>query len=307
MTTPLTSPQELSELLTRQDRARPTVLDVRWDLGGGADVRGFAAGHVPGSLFCDLEEVLTGPLAADGSGGRHPLPATGAVRAWLAGHRIEDDTPVVLLDAGHGAGAARAWWVLRDAGLQDVRVLDGGLAAWQEAGLPVETGPPPAPRPGRNPGAGHPEDPPGEPAPHVLPLRTASDLEQGLPRNEVLLDARPARRYAGEDLGPDPVGGHVPGAVNLPVGSLYADGRLREVETVRARFAAAGVGADTPVVVSCGSGITACQLALAHRQVFPGAPEPQLYAGSFSDWISDPRRPLAHGDQPGALPGRPGG
>ncbi|SNC72438.1 thiosulfate/3-mercaptopyruvate sulfurtransferase [Kytococcus aerolatus] len=303
--TPFITPQELAARLetpAQHSGGRPVVLDVRWSLGGGADPGAFATGHVPGALFLDLEEVLTGPVGPDGAGGRHPLPAASSVRTWLDARGIPGEQPVVVLDAGHGAGAARAWWVLRDAGQQDVSVLEGGLDAWQEAGLPVEPGsaastPPPEP-PGPDDSG---TDPDGG---HTLPLVDAEDLLAGLPPGVVLLDARPAPRYRGEELGPDPVGGHVPGAVNLPAGSLYERGRLRALEELRQRFADAGVGPATPVVASCGSGITATQLVLAHQQAFPEAPEPTLYAGSFSDWISDPARPRAQGPEPGEMPGR---
>ncbi|WP_374929697.1 sulfurtransferase [Kytococcus sedentarius] len=300
MSTALVGIDELADALDSPHR--PVVLDVRWDLGGGPDRAGFAAGHVPTSRFLDLEEVLTGPAGPDGAGGRHPLPDPARVRTWLGEQGIDPEHPVIVLDGGHGAGAARAWWVLRDAGLQDVRVLDGGLAAWTEAGHPVETGQTGQTGQSARPGSPSSDAPSRAPDGHRLPTRDAADLLAGPRAGEVLLDARPAARYRGEDLGPDPVGGHIPGATNLPVASLYDGGRLREVEEVRQRFAEAGVEQDTDVVLSCGSGITACQLALAHAVAFPEADEPVLYPGSFSDWISDPSRPLATGAAPGAMP-----
>lgn len=300
-TGPLLTAAELATRLqttAQHSGAVPVVLDVRWDLGGGADPDGFAAAHVPGALLCDLEVVLSGPGAPDGTDGRHPLPHPADVRTWLRAHRIAPGDPVVVMDGGHGAGAARAWWVLRDAGQQDVRVLDGGLRAWRAAGLPLEQGPaadPVATDDLPAPSAEFRE------APGALPRATAPQLRGGLPAGTVGLDARPAARYRGEELGPDPVGGHLPGFRSLPVADLYSDGVLRDPEEVRARLADAGVDATTPVVVSCGSGITACQVALAHQQVFPGAPEPVLYPPSFSGWLAG-GHPLATGAEPGTMP-----
>ncbi|WP_462417739.1 sulfurtransferase [Kytococcus sp. Marseille-QA3725] len=308
-TGPLVSAEELSVRLqtaAQHSGATPALLDVRWELGTGADPEGFARGHLPEAVFCDLEAVLTDGHSPDGSAGRNPLPAPASVRTWLEAHGITRDTPVVVMDGGHGAGAARAWWVLRDSGQEQVHVLDGGVAAWQRAGLPLEEGPgtdsreggaAPEPEDLLLPGDGHATD-----EPHRLPLVDTPSLRRGLPADHVLLDARPAPRYRGEELGPDPVGGHVPGAVNLPVRDLHAEGRFLDEEDLRARFAEAGVDADTPLVLSCGSGITACQLAVAHRQAFPQAPEPTLYAASFSGWIADPANPLATGDEPGTMP-----
>lgn len=310
-TLPLLSARELAvrvETPAQHSGGQEVLLDVRWDLGGGADPAGFAAGHLPGALFLDLEKVLTGPHQ-DAGAGRHPLPSAAGVRAWLDAHHVAPETPVVLMDGGHGAGAARAWWVLRDAGQQEVRVLDGGVAAWRAEGLPLEQGATGAPdRSGQPAGPSAPftlevEEPPtAAEDPHRLPLVDHARLLAGLPADHVLLDARPAPRYRGEDLGPDPVGGHVPGAVSLPVTDLYDHGVLRDPDIVRERFAAAGVDADTPVVVSCGSGITACQLALAHQQVFGEAAHPALHAPSFSGWIADASRPVVTGTEPGTMP-----
>lgn len=293
---PLISAQDLAAALSAEpgETDRLAVLDVRWALGGGSDPEGFAAGHLPGARFLDLEAHLSSAPSADGVGGRHPLPDPADVLAALRSLGVAGDQPVVVYDAGHGAAAARAWWVLRHAGLTDVRVLDGGLGAWQAAELPLEGGD----VQGRPTAAAEPQD--AEARGH-LPTTDAAQISAALASEDapLLLDARPAGRYAGEDLGSDPVGGHIPGAVNLPAASLSADdGTMLSATDLRGLFSERGVGPHDAVTLSCGSGITACQLALAHTVAFPDAPEPTLYPGSFSDWISDPSRPLEQGDGP---------
>jgi thiosulfate/3-mercaptopyruvate sulfurtransferase len=265
------------ELLAAGRGAVP--LDVRWSLGA-ADPRGeHAAAHIPGSRYVDLETELSGP--PDPSQGRHPLPDPDVFAATATGWGIGPATPVVAYDDNGGMSAARLWWLLRWIGHDDVRVLDGGLAAWREAGGEVVAG----------------ADPPAAPSPVPLVARpgsmrtvTADDIAAGLPG--VLVDARAAERYLGEVEPVDPVAGHIPGAVNVPTGgNLRADGTFLDAESLRARFAAVGVAAGTPVVTYCGSGVTAAHelLALEVAGLAAGA---AMYPPSWSGWVSDPARPV---------------
>ncbi len=272
----LVSPSSLQEELTDRTRPAPVVLDVQFTLtGDGPDL--YVAGHLPGAPFVDLDEVLAGE---PGAGGRHPLPDPAVLQAGLRAAGVDDDSRVVVYDQATSLAAARAWWVLRWAGLTDVRVLDGGLAAWREAGGTVVTD----------------EVSPIEGSVTVrsgsLPVLGAEDAAD-LATSGVLVDARTPERYRGEVEPIDPVAGHVPGAVNVPMGDLTTDeGRLRSPDELRARFADAGVDATTTVGSYCGSGVTAAHTALALHEI---GIEAAVYAGSWSHWVTDPGRPVATG------------
>jgi thiosulfate/3-mercaptopyruvate sulfurtransferase len=257
----------------------PTLLDVRWRLGGPPGRADYLAGHLPGAVYLDLDAELCG---APGAGGRHPLPDPAALQRALRAAGVRTDRPVVTYDGGDGLAAARAWWTLRWAGHRQVRVLEGGYRAWSAAGLPVttETAAPPegdfTVRPGGMP---------------------TLDAEAAAARavDGVLLDVRAAPRYRGETEPVDPVAGHIPGAVNLPATEYVGeDGRLAPPDALRARFAEAGVRPGVPVGAYCGSGVTAAQAVLALNVA--GYPDAALYVGSWSDWITDPRRPVATGE-----------
>lgn len=257
----------------------PTLLDVRWRLGGPPGRADYVAGHLPGAVYLDLDAELCG---APGAGGRHPLPDPAALQRALRAAGVRTDRPVVTYDGGDGLAAARAWWTLRWAGHRQVRVLEGGYRAWSAAGLPVttETAAPPegdfTVRPGGMP---------------------TLDAEAAAARavDGVLLDVRAAPRYRGETEPVDPVAGHIPGAVNLPATEYVGeDGRLAPPDALRARFAEAGVRPGVPVGAYCGSGVTAAQAVLALNVA--GYPDAALYVGSWSDWITDPRRPVATGE-----------
>jgi thiosulfate/3-mercaptopyruvate sulfurtransferase len=228
-------------------------------------------------VFVDLEADLASP---PGAGGRHPLPDPAAFQAAMRRAGVRRRSPVVVYDAADATSAARAWWLLRYFGHDDVRVLDGGFRAWTEAGLPVVTDVP-APEPGdfvARPGG--------------MPLLDA-DAAAALATDGVLLDARAAERYRGEVEPIDPVAGHVPGAVSAPTsGNVDASGRFLPAASLRERFAALGAGGSRPVGAYCGSGVTAAQVVLALEVA--GVPA-ALYAGSWSDWITDPARPVATG------------
>ncbi|MCB5906457.1 sulfurtransferase [Streptomyces pinistramenti] len=259
----------------------PVLLDVRWQLGGPPGRSEYAAGHLPGAVYVDLDTELAGPA---GTGGRHPLPDLAVFTDAMRAAGVRGDRPVVVHDGGQGWAAARAWWLLRWAGHPDVRVLDGGLAAWTSSGatLTSEIPVPPA----------------GDftPAPGALPVLTA-DEAAALARTGVLLDARAAERYRGDVEPIDRVGGHIPGAVCAPTTeNVTEDGTFRGADALAGRFAALGAKDGTEVGVYCGSGVSAAHevLALAVAGV-PAA----LYVGSWSAWSSDVSRPVATGNQPG--------
>ena len=288
-TAPLLDVPALQALLARDDPRRrgprgPVVLDVRWRLGEAHGAAAYAAGHVPGAAYVDLPTDLAAPAAPDGRGGRHPLPDPDRLAEALRRVGVDDDRPVVVYDDWGGRAAARAWWLLRWLGHRDVRVLDGGWPAWVAAGGEVERTAT-AERPSRR---GTLTAHPGS-----MPVLDASGAATGAREGAVLVDARDAVRYRGEQEPVDPVAGHVPGAVNVPTGAnLDEDGRFRPAEELRAEYARVGAVPGTPVVAYCGSGITACHDLLALEVA--GVPA-ALYPGSWSDWVSDPARPVARG------------
>lgn len=286
---PLVDVEELTRLLQLATADHPVVLDVRWRLLGPPSAELYDAGHLPGAVAVDLDRDLAGPVG-DRSRGRHPLPAADALQATLRRWGVREGGAVVAYDDADGTSAARAWWLLRWAGLADVRVLDGGFAAWVAAGRPLTTDVP----------AVEPGDvvvrPGGMP---VLDAEGAAALGT----DGVLLDARAEARYRGEVEPVDPVAGHIPGARSAPTdGNVGPDGRFRAPERLRERFAALGVARDRPVGAYCGSGVTAAQQVLALELAGVRA---ALYPGSWSEWVADPTRPVATGPDP-VPPGVPG-
>lgn len=280
---PLIDIVELAGLLQGVTADRPVVLDVRWRLAGPSPAELYATGHLPGAVAVDLDRDLAAP-AGDRSRGRHPLPEPAALQAALRRWGIRDGGAVVAYDDADGTSAARAWWLLRWAGVPGVRVLDGGLAAWVAAGGTLTTEVPVV-------AAGDVEVRPG--GMPVLDAGGAAAVAAG----GVLLDARAEARYRGEVEPVDPVAGHIPGARSAPTGgNVEADGRFRAPEQLRDRFAALGVAPDRPVGAYCGSGVTAAQEVLALEVAGVSA---ALYPGSWSEWVADPTRPVATGpDQP---------
>ncbi|MEV7250138.1 sulfurtransferase [Streptomyces cyaneofuscatus] len=256
----------------------PVLLDVRWQLGGPHGRPDYEAGHLPGAVFVDLDTELAGPA---GSGGRHPLPDPEVFGAVMRRAGVGQDTPVVVYDGGQGWAAARAWWLLRWTGHADVRVLDGGLAAWT-GDLSTEI----------------PEPAEGDfrPKPGALPTLDA-DAAAALARTGLLLDARAAERYRGDVEPIDRVGGHIPGAVSAPTTANVAeDGRYLPAERLTERFTALGAGkGDGPVGVYCGSGVSGAHEVLALEIAGIRA---ALYPGSWSEWSADPARPVATGPEP---------
>ena len=261
---------------------RPTVLDVRWRLGGPAGRELYAAGHIPGAVFVDLDRDLAAP---PGAGGRHPLPAAADFEEAMRLAGVSDGRPVVVYDDADSTAAARAWWLLRYFGHRSVRVLDGGFRAWTAAGHPAETG-----DHGGHGGHGDFGARPGH-----LGLLDAS-AAAALARGGVLLDARAGERYRGESEHVDPVAGHIPGAVSAPTTeNVNPDGTFRSTAELARRFAALGAADGRPVAAYCGSGVTAAHEVLA--LTLAGIPA-GLYVGSWSNWITDPSRPVATGPAP---------
>jgi thiosulfate/3-mercaptopyruvate sulfurtransferase len=267
---------ELAKLI--DTGAKPVLLDVRWQVGLPALHSEYLAGHLPGAQWCDLDADLADP---PGVGGRHPLPEPERLQQRMREWGIDQHSAVVVYDGATSVAASRAWWVLRWAGLTDVRVLNGGFAAWVRADLPVQREVSTAP--GGNISI----------RPHSLPTLTRQQASE-LAANGQLVDVRAPERYRGEVEPMDPVAGRIPGAVNLPTTeTVAADGTFKPVEALRKRFAEAGFeGAGAQIGVYCGSGVTAAQTVLAMHLAGVAA---TLYPGSWSEWITDPSRPIATG------------
>ncbi|MEU2155947.1 sulfurtransferase [Streptomyces sp. NPDC019396] len=276
-----------SELLSESAGQRPPVLlDVRWQLSlakaAGAppfDGRGaYEAGHIPGAVYIDLDTELAGP---PGAGGRHPLPDVAAFGAVMRRAGVSESTPVVVYDGGQGWAAARAWWLLRWTGHGDVRVLDGGLEAWNGP-LTTEI---PAPEAGDF-----------TPAPGAVPLLDA-DGAAALARRGLLLDARAGERYRGDVEPIDRVGGHIPGAVSAPTTENVTPGAATflPAQELTTRFKRLGAVEGSEVGVYCGSGVSGAHEVLALE--IAGIPA-ALYAGSWSEWSADESRPVATGPDP---------
>lgn len=271
MTSPLIGVDELAARL-----GEVAVLDVRYRMGGPPGPAEYAAGHVPGAVFVDLDTALAAP---PGPRGRHPLPDEDVFVQAMRAAGVSEGRPVVVYDDWSGQAAARCWWLLRFHGHPDVRVLDGSWAAWQAAGLLVEQGEPaPAATPGdftARPGA--------MPAVDAATVATTT----------VVVDARAPERYRGEVEPIDPVAGRIPGAVNVPTArNLGPDGRFLPGVELAETYAAVGAVPGVDVAVYCGSGVTAAHDVLALEVAGVAA---ALYPGSWSEWVADPARPVETG------------
>jgi len=276
----LVEPEELAD---RIDSPELVIVDCRFDLRDpGAGERAYRAGHVPGAVYAHLDRDLS-DQTREGKG-RHPLPEADRFCATLAGWGVTPSSQVVAYDANDGAIASRLWWMLRLLGHARVAVLDGGLSAWAAAGGMLDNAVP-RPRAGSYRAR---FDVRGMASTAVIAARMASG-------NGRLFDARAPERFRGEVEPIDRVAGHVPGAVNRPyVANLETDGRLRPREQLAEEFRALlGDTRASDAVLMCGSGVTACHnlLAMEHAGIH-GA---RVYAGSWSEWISDPSRPVARG------------
>lgn len=261
---------------------RPLVLlDVRWALDGSKGEHDHLAGHLPGAVYVDLGTELAAPARPEA--GRHPLPDPADFAATLRRLGVTEDSRIVAYDDTDGGPAARLVWMLRALG-HEASVLSGGLHAWNG---PLESGPV-TPEPGDVPVRDWPAD----------RIVSADEVAQLAASEEaVVIDARAPERYRGEVEPIDPRAGHVPGAVNLPyAGNLDAERRFLPPEELRERFEAAGVTADGETVVYCGSGVTATHDLLALEAA--GFPRVRLFPGSWSQWSTDPERPVAVGPTP---------
>jgi len=274
-----------ADLAAHIDDPAWVVVDCRHDLMNLAAGRdGYAAGHLPGAVFADIETVLSGAkVGSDGAfRGRHPLPEKEALTDALRGFGIDDTTQVVAYDAHGGMFAARLWWLLRWLGHEAVAVLDGGMAAWAAAGQPLSTETPVKPRGSLS-----------VRAPFVPTVTVREVLDNLASQQRIVIDARAADRYRGENETIDPVGGHIPGAKNrFFKDNLRADGRFKEAAQLREEF---GALIDDPgaAIMQCGSGVTACHNLLALEVA--GMSGAALYPGSWSEWVGDGSRPVAKG------------
>ena len=255
----------------------PVILDVRWKLGGPPGHGEYLTGHVPGAVFVSLDDELASHGAP--TDGRHPLPSVETLQAAARRWGIRHGDTVVAYDGDGNLAAARAWWLLRWAGVEDVRLLDGALPAWVSAGGELATDDV-QPQPGTV-----------ELTPGRLPTLDL-DAVAVFPATGVLLDARAGERFRGETEPIDPKAGHVPGATSAPTGAnLGADGRFLSADALAERFASLGVDGSRPVATYCGSGVTAAHqvAALAIAGI-----DATLFPGSWSQW-SNHDLPVATG------------
>lgn len=268
---------ELAALIQAGDPV--TILDVRWRLDEPDGRAGYLQGHLPGAVYVALDDDLSDHTVS--GRGRHPLPSGRRLEAAARGWGIRQGVPVIVYDDWNRAGSARAWWVLTAAGLADVRILDGGLSAWRSGGHSLDTGQV-SPQPGNL---------------TVLqndlyagsrPTLTAQQCSAG---NVTLLDARAPERFRGDVEPVDPVAGHIPGAKNLPSGALLADDGTFAGNDALAQLLS-GLDTDGPLGVYCGSGVTAAITVAALAAL---GHEVALFPGSWSEWSSDPSRPVGRG------------
>jgi thiosulfate/3-mercaptopyruvate sulfurtransferase len=272
-------------LLVHHRDADVRVVDARFALGQpDAGMGAYRAGHVPGAVFLDLERDLSSPVRPDKKGGRHPLPDPDVLAAKLGALGIGDDHLVIAYDdpsTGQGFYAAHLWWLLRYLGHDRVAVLDGGLPAWTNAGGRLEIDVPEHPRLIFTPRVRN-------------EMIVNADFVASRDSSTALIDSRAAARYRGEVEPIDPKAGHIPGAINRDWSAgIGPDGRWKSGDEQRARFD----GLERDLIVYCGSGVSAIGNLLALE--IAGRTNVRLYAGSWSDWISESSRPVAIGDDPG--------
>ncbi len=287
MPSPLVPPESLPLRLGDLANADPSLVlfDCRFQLGQPEAGRSaFDAGHIPGARYADLERDLSGSVVP-GKTGRHPLPAPERLAEKLRAWGVSQSSRVIVYDEQTGAIAARFWWLLRWLGHSGAYVCDGGYQAWlAQGGQPTLV----VPRP-----------PPGDfvarPRPELI--ASSNEVAELARRQDArVLDARAPERYRGDVEPIDAVAGHIPGAHSLPYADNLIDGRFRSSAELAARLRGAlGQTASERAVVYCGSGVTACHTILAAEHA--GLALPRLYPGSYSEWIADPRRPVARGDE----------
>ncbi len=278
--TTIVSPEQLNALLPSVSEGATVIFDTRFALNDTSyGMRAFADGHIPGSHYLHLDQDLSSPITS--STGRHPLPSIEHFQNVMRKHGVSDDTQVIVYDDAGGMFASRCWWLLKWLSHESVAVLDGGMPAWIQHAGAIDVSATPLPQAGS----------------FVARARTelvmeVEDVQQALANGSITLcDARAPERYRGDVEPIDKVGGHVPGAVNVPFAqNLNAEGRFKTPEELRSLHAESLRG---NVVHMCGSGVTACHNILAYAVA--GLPMPRLYPGSWSHWITDPGRPIARG------------
>lgn len=270
-THPLIIPSALATILDSV-----TLIDTRWAMGVQTRRPAYQAGHVPGAAWVEFEGVLAGE---PGDGGRHPMPRREVFADAMRAAGVDNDRPVVVYDDGNSLAASRCWWLLKYFGKEDVQVLDGGFTGWEAAGLPVSTDDP-APRDG--------DFYPTDPGAALLDADGAADFAAG----KLLLDGRPADRFAGHNETVDPVAGHIPDAISSPaLANVTESGAFLPADDLAMHFTALGIRTDTEVGVYCGSGVQATHLALA-LEASGIRPRTSVYIGSWSHWITDDERPI---------------
>lgn len=277
----LISATELAGLVDSGDPV--TILDVRWRLDEPDGRVAYLRGHIPGAVYVSLEDELSDHTVT--GRGRHPLPSARGLEAAARRWGVRQDTSVVTYDDWNRAASARAWWVLTAAGLQNIRILDGGLSAWRSAGRPLESGPV--------------DPPPGNVTVAHDDLyaggRPTLTAEQAGAGTVTLLDARAPERFRGDVEPLDPVAGHIPGAKNLPSGAmLTADGTFVGDQALARLLTEHGIDRDGDLGVYCGSGVTA---AVTIAALAATGRDAALYPGSWSEWCSDPGRPIVRGPE----------
>lgn len=273
----LITADELATLLSGDEPL--AVLDVRWRLDQPDGRETYLQGHIPGAVYVSLDDELSDHTIT--GRGRHPLPSGRDLEAAARRWGIDQGTTIVVYDDWSRAGSARAWWVLTAAGLKGVRILDGGLAAWHAADGPLETGPV--------------HRKPGNVVVPVADLYTGSlpTLTAEQTGTVTLLDARAPERFRGDVEPVDPVAGHIPGARNLPSGAvLSGDGGFLADDALVQLLSDNDIDSDEPVGAYCGSGVTA---AIVVAALATQGYEAALFPGSWSEWSSDPTRPVARG------------
>ena len=258
---------------TLSNTSQAMVFDCRSHLGDLAEgKKDFEAGHIPGAQHADLNQHLA---AAPGDHGRHPLPKKEVLVDQFQRWGINSETQIVCYDQNNGAFAARLWWLCRWLGHDDVFVLDGGLDGWIQQGLSVSTLQKTFTRGHFNPKA---------------TLTNICQVADVLASSNTLLDARDSARYRGDVEPIDAVAGHIPGSISAPFSDNMSEGYFKPKAVLKQRFETLGLTPDSPLVCYCGSGVTAIHNVLA--LLIAGYPEPALYPGSWSEWITDPDRPI---------------
>jgi len=271
----LISPEKMA-LETLAGDSSTLVFDCRSHLGNLAQgKKDFDAGHIPGAQHADLDQHLA---AAPGHGGRHPLPERDVLANQFRQWGINTTTRIICYDQNNGAFAARLWWLCRWLGHNDVFVLDGGLDGWIKKGHPVTTLKASFAQGNFT---------------SKTTLTRLCTVDDVLAASNTLLDARDSARYRGEVEPIDPVAGHIPGAISAPFSDNMSEGYFKSKAALKQRFDDLNLDPDTNLVCYCGSGVTAIHNVLA--LLIAGYPEPALYPGSWSEWITDPDRPIETG------------